>query len=163
MEISYALPEGPATVRIDRSGSGLLVTVLRPGQPPAVHPLDAWSLRQGRLTFQWDGRRWTGYVAQDGAARLVALEGQIWRLQPPRPRSRPTETTGASLTAAMPGKVLDVLVQPGDEVAAGATLVIVEAMKMELRIAAPAGGVVGQVLVRPGDVVDQGQRLVEFG
>lgn len=165
MEVRYALPTGPVTVRVDRAESGLVVTILRPDRPATVHEIERWGARQGRLVFHLGDRRWTAYVAKDGQARLVALDGQTWRLEPPRlrPRSRSAEADGASLAARMPGKVLDVLAQPGQEVEAGATLVVVEAMKMELRVTAPAAGRVAQVFVRPGDVVDQGQRLVELG
>ncbi len=163
MEIRYGLPEGAASIRVDRAEAGLVVTILRPDHPPAVYEIEQWGSKQDRVVFQSGGRRWTGHVAKDGQARLVALGGQVWRLEPPQPRLRQMETAGASLTATMPGKVLDVLVRPGQEVAAGATLAILEAMKMELRVTAPAGGVVAQVFIQPGDIVDQGQRLVEFG
>lgn len=150
-------------MRVDRAETGFVVTILRPDRPPMVYEVGQWAARQGRLSFETNGRRWTAFVAKDGQAQLVALDGQTWRLDPPRPRARQSEAAGASLTAQMPGKVLDVLVQPGQEVGAGAALVIVEAMKMELRVTAPVAGLVTQVFVRAGDVVDQGQRLVEFG
>lgn len=163
MEVRYTLPEGTATVRVDRAETGLVVTILRPDRPPTVYEVGQWAARQGRLSFETNGRRWTAFVAKDGQAQLVAMDGQTWRLEPPRPRARQNEAAGASLTAQMPGKVLDVLVQPGQEVEAGVTLVVIEAMKMELRVTAPVAGVVTQVFVSAGDVVDQGQRLVEFG
>lgn len=162
MEKRYDLPQGATTIRVDRSGSGLVVTILHPDRPPTVYEIEQWGARQGRLSLQTNGRRWTAFVAKDGKTQLVALDGQTWRLEPPRPRARQREAAGADLTAQMPGKVLDVLVQPGQEVEAGVTLVVVEAMKMELRITAPVTGVVAQVFVSAGDVVDQGQRLVEF-
>ena len=62
----------------------------------------------------------------------------------------------------MPGRVLDVLVRAGDVVRKGDTLVLLEAMKMELRIAAPADGSVVHVRCAAGDVVERGQVLVEL-
>ena len=62
----------------------------------------------------------------------------------------------------MPGRVLDVLVAPGDRVQKGDTLVLLEAMKMELRIQAPADGEVSRVLCAAGQVVERGQVLVEM-
>jgi biotin carboxyl carrier protein len=59
----------------------------------------------------------------------------------------------------MPGTVLAVHVQPGDTVSAGQLLMIVEAMKMEHRIAAPHSGVVGEVRAHPGDQVSGGDLL----
>ncbi|MCB0002281.1 MAG: acetyl-CoA carboxylase biotin carboxyl carrier protein subunit, partial [Anaerolineae bacterium] len=55
-----------------------------------------------------------------------------------------------------------VLVSAGDAVERGETLVLLEAMKMELRITAPAGGTVTGVRCKAGDVVDRGQVLVEI-
>jgi len=54
------------------------------------------------------------------------------------------------------------LVQEGQEVEAGAPLVLLEAMKMELRITAPNAGVVRSVSVSAGEIVDQGQELVSL-
>ncbi len=68
----------------------------------------------------------------------------------------------AAFTAPMPGSVLEVTVEAGAEVAAGTTLVVVEAMKMEHPIKAPTDGVVTDVHVRTGDRVDAGSPLVSF-
>jgi biotin carboxyl carrier protein len=65
-----------------------------------------------------------------------------------------------AVKAIMPGKIVRVLVQEGDEVKAGQVVAILEAMKMENELAAPAAGRVQQVLVKPGATVEQGQSLV---
>ena len=62
----------------------------------------------------------------------------------------------------MRGLVLDVLVGEGDLVDQGDTLVLLEAMKMELRITAPASGQVIRVRCQPGQIVERGQPLVEI-
>jgi len=62
--------------------------------------------------------------------------------------------------APMPGHVLDVRIRPGDSVAAGAVLVVLEAMKMEHSLAAPWDGTVKSVAVKPGDRVEEGADLV---
>jgi 3-methylcrotonyl-CoA carboxylase alpha subunit len=62
----------------------------------------------------------------------------------------------------MAGKVIRVFVQPGEQVKAGATLVIIEAMKMEQQIVAPRDGVVSHVLCREGEQVTAGMELVVF-
>jgi methylmalonyl-CoA carboxyltransferase 1.3S subunit len=54
-------------------------------------------------------------------------------------------------------------VSEGDTVERGQTLVILEAMKMELRVTAPEAGRVKRLLVQMGDVVERGQALVEIG
>lgn len=60
------------------------------------------------------------------------------------------------------GTVLEVRCKPGDKVAAGKDLVVIEAMKMETVIAAPAAGTVKAVLVAAGDAVRENQTLVEM-
>jgi 3-methylcrotonyl-CoA carboxylase alpha subunit len=62
--------------------------------------------------------------------------------------------------APMPGHVLDVRIRPGDSVAAGTVLVVLEAMKMEHSLAAPWDGTVKAVAVKPGDRVEEGVDLV---
>jgi propionyl-CoA carboxylase alpha chain len=60
----------------------------------------------------------------------------------------------------MPGKVVDVLVQPGARVQAGDLLLLLEAMKMEHRLTAPADGVVREVRVSTGEQVANGAVLI---
>ncbi len=61
----------------------------------------------------------------------------------------------------MPGQVRAVLVDAGADVKAGQTLVLLEAMKMELQVKAPHAGKVAAVLVTVGQAVERGQRLVD--
>jgi biotin carboxyl carrier protein len=68
-------------------------------------------------------------------------------------------TAAGSLLAAMPGAVVRVLAGEGDAVTAGQPLVVLEAMKMEHTVAAPADGVLSDLRVRQGDQVDTGQVL----
>lgn len=67
------------------------------------------------------------------------------------------------LRAPMPGLVVRVLAQPGQEVGAGQGLVVLEAMKMENELKAAAAGTVDRVHVTPGQAVEKGAVLVSFG
>ena len=67
---------------------------------------------------------------------------------------------GQTLTAPLPGKITHVAVRPGDQVAAGDTLVVIEAMKMENEFKASAAGTVADVRVQPGQAVNPGDVLV---
>ena len=69
---------------------------------------------------------------------------------------------GGSLTAPMPGRIVQVVAEPGVAVEAGAPLIVMEAMKMENELAAPAAGVVSRVHVAPGDAVEAGALLCEL-
>ncbi|MEP6971565.1 MAG: biotin/lipoyl-containing protein, partial [Betaproteobacteria bacterium] len=69
---------------------------------------------------------------------------------------------GGRLTAPMPGKVLSFAVKAGDKVRKGQALAVMEAMKMEHTIAAPADGTVAELLYAPGDQVTEGSELLKM-
>ena len=60
----------------------------------------------------------------------------------------------------MPGKIIDIKVKPGDAVTYGQVVIVMEAMKMETEIVAPAAGTVASVNVHTGDAVETGAVLV---
>ena len=64
--------------------------------------------------------------------------------------------------APMPGTIISIAVQPGDQVDTGQDVCVLEAMKMKNRISAPRAGVIDQVHVSPGQQVQQGEVLVTF-
>jgi 3-methylcrotonyl-CoA carboxylase alpha subunit len=66
------------------------------------------------------------------------------------------------LTAPMPGKVVSFAVKVGDVVRRGQTLAVMDAMKMEHTIAAPADGTVAELLYAPGDQVAEGAELLKL-
>ncbi|HMZ87168.1 MAG TPA: 3-methylcrotonyl-CoA carboxylase, partial [Giesbergeria sp.] len=72
------------------------------------------------------------------------------------------QSEGGRLTAPMPGKVVSFAVQAGDTVTKGQPLAVMEAMKMEHTIAAPADGVVQELLYAPGDQVAEGAELLKL-
>lgn len=92
----------------------------------------------------------------------LQFEGREYHLFDASQRRRPPATGAGDLRAPMAGKIIRVLVQPGEHVKAGATLLILEAMKMEQQITAPRDGVVTRLLCREGDQVTAGTELVVF-
>jgi acetyl/propionyl-CoA carboxylase alpha subunit len=130
----------------------------------------------GSGPFDWAGHRvaagdephrWT--VDGDPAAAAAAdatvwtsLEDGTWELES-GPRERDVEQTAhAEVAAPMPGVVIAAHAQSDRRVRRGELLFVVEAMKMELRVEAPADGTVTRVLARVGQQVERGQRLAEF-
>lgn len=79
----------------------------------------------------------------------------------PAPAAAPAPVAAADKTvsAPMPGNILSVSVKPGDVVKSGDTLMILEAMKMENEILAPADGTIDQVFVQKGSTVETGAAL----
>ena len=69
---------------------------------------------------------------------------------------------GGRLTAPMPGKVISFAVKAGDKVSKGQPLAVMEAIKMEHTIAAPADGTVKELLYGPGDQVAEGAELLRL-
>jgi len=115
------------------------------------------------------GRRERVYVAGAGSQRWAWWNGQLFHstgARPDQPR-RPAAAVASgaatqSLTAPMPATVARVLVAAGDHVESGQTVVLLEAMKMELPVRALGQGTVKTVHCRPGDLVAAYQELVEI-
>ena len=97
---------------------------------------------------------------KEAGEMTLQFEGREYRLFDANQRRRPAPTRAGDLHAPMAGKIIRVLVQPGEHVKAGATLLILEAMKMEQHIIAPHDGVVTRLLCREGDQVTAGIELV---
>ena len=72
-------------------------------------------------------------------------------------------TGSQSLTSGMPGKIVDILVKPGEEISANQPVLIMEAMKMENEMKAPQDTKVKEILVEPGQSVEAGATLIVFG
>ena len=75
----------------------------------------------------------------------------------------PPATAAHAVHAQMPGKVLKLLLNPGDSVNEGQPILVLEAMKMEVPVNAPAGGVVASIDVAIGEQVANGQQLATIG
>jgi biotin carboxyl carrier protein len=109
------------------------------------------SLGRGRWALSPAGERWEVEVLDERARHIRSLTNGADR-----------QHVAPVLKAPMPGLVLRVQVAPGQSVAQGAGLVVLEAMKMENELKAPASAVVKAVRVQPGEAVEKGQVLVEF-
>ena len=121
--------------------------------------------KDGKLELLIDGKRLTAYVSSDNAKRWVTINGQTFVL---------TKSSGAphgshghhhsagELTAPMPGQVRAVNVREGEAVTKGQTLLVLEAMKMEIRIQAPRAGIVQKLFVNQGQTVEREQMLIEI-
>jgi acetyl-CoA/propionyl-CoA carboxylase biotin carboxyl carrier protein len=111
-----------------------------------------------------DGRPVRYLFHRQGSRLRIALKGELHEFEvddrPTGGRSSSRTSTSPETRSPMPGKVLQVSVAPGDRVAAGDPLLILEAMKMENVLFAEIDGVVEAVHVAAGEMVEPGKVLV---
>jgi 3-methylcrotonyl-CoA carboxylase alpha subunit len=106
----------------------------------------------------------TASVLRHAADLVVMLADGNYRLSlvdPLAPRAA-DDAEGGRLTAPMPGKVTEVRVESGARVRRGEILMVLEAMKMEHAIVAPADGRIANVNFAAGDAVEEGADLIDF-
>jgi pyruvate carboxylase subunit B len=106
---------------------------------------------RGRYRLWLDGHRYDTEALDSRARAIRDMQAAVAKPAGPAP-----------LRAPMPGLIVQLRVQVGDNVAAGDGLVVMEAMKMENELRAPAGGTVRAVHVSVGAAVEKGALLVEL-
>lgn len=161
-QFSYQVGDELKTVTVEQVGDRFRVSI-----GDRVYDVAARQHQPGEFDLEVEGQHWRGYVAGDGSRRYVAIAGETWVLEKPRPRQQGqhgahSATDSGRLEATMPGLVREVLAIEGTAVKRGDTLVVLEAMKMELRLTAPYAGRVRRVHCAAGQVVERGQVLVEL-
>ena len=126
--------------------------------------LETGQFPTGEIELQFNGLRRTLNVYEEGAATHVfAPEGATRIVAVDRlAHAGDTHAEAGRLTAPMPGKVVSFAVKAGDKVSRGQALAVMEAMKMEHTIAAPADGTVEELLYVPGDQVAEGAELLRI-
>jgi len=134
--------------------------------------LDGSRLVLGDRSFEWDelgpgdyllrqdGVQRRCVVARSGNERWIWIDGHIHHLEVASESRRRAGAPAGQLTSPMPGLVLKVLVQPGEAVRSGQTLVVLEAMKMQYEMMSPRDGTVARVEAREGQQVAGGVALV---
>lgn len=149
-----------------------------PGEAARVRVGDVWcSVRSGAddallvRAVGEDGPQHTVHLSPGRRPTHAASGGEVLDIEIMSAQEAALETALASagggssngtIKAPMPGRVVRVLVSDGDVVEADASLLIVEAMKMENEVRAPGSGVVRRVSVAAGDTVEAGQLLCEI-
>ena len=146
---------GAREYRVTIADDGL--TIVDDADPLRVRVVGAGEARVGRETAR------PAWVATAGETQWVFFDGEVFEFEVPREgrRRAPTAVRG-SLSAPMPASVVRVDVAPGDRVRKGDSLIILEAMKMELPVRAPADGIVAAVHCTAGDLVKPGVPLIDL-
>lgn len=140
-------------------GQAHRVTCLAAG--PAAAAAGAATVEE--LALEIDGVTCRALVARTRDRVLVSLGGRAYAFETGEEGPGAHAGAGSGLvTAPMPGKVLSVLVAPGDVVAVGQAVVVLEAMKMESTLGAEVAGRVRSVAAVAGALVAAGDVLVEI-
>ncbi|PVY90434.1 3-methylcrotonyl-CoA carboxylase alpha subunit [Acidovorax sp. 99] len=161
-EFEFGGEHAKALLTYERGG-GLHLKVGE-GDAAVAGPLVFGAAPQGAIELQFAGQRTRAAVYAQGevdhvftplgATQITAIDLLA--------HAGEAAAEGGRLTAPMPGKVVSFAVKAGDKVAKGQPLAVMEAMKMEHTIAAPADGVVQELLYAPGDQVTEGAELLKL-
>jgi biotin carboxyl carrier protein len=121
----------------------------------------------GEFSLRIDGQPHTTYFAMNGVTRFVAYEGKTYTLTAATRRAARHDSAHAhsdedAIRAPMPGQVRGVQAKAGDVVERGQTLLILEAMKMEIKVQSPRAGRIAKILVKPGELVEREQVVAEI-
>ena len=153
----------PGTAVLTYGHGGSLHLALVDGEVQVAGPLVFAETAQG-IDVQFEGQRMTAAVYAQGeldhvftgrgATQILSIDLLA--------HAGEAQAEGGRLTAPMPGKVVSFAVKAGDKVSKGQPLAVMEAMKMEHTIAAPADGTVQELLYAPGDQVSEGAELLKI-
>jgi 3-methylcrotonyl-CoA carboxylase alpha subunit len=159
-QVTYQTGQGTVKITLERKVDGTVMATV--GEHS--YDLSASPTADGGWLLEHGDRRVQVYTASDGMRRFAQMAGgPVYALSVAEPSARRRSGAAANegrLTAQMPGQVIDVLVQSGEAVSAGQPLVILEAMKMEIRVAAPSDGTVREIFIQKGETVERDQQLL---
>jgi len=135
------------------------------------YEFEVLDVQPGQLALRFPARGGAStviYWAVENSRLWVAQNGCTYRLEKPAPRRAASPSgegaaAGEEVRAPMPAQVRAIQVAQGEAVERGQTLLLLEAMKMEIRIKSPANGRVARLLVSDGQAVEKDQVLVEIG
>lgn len=118
------------------------------------------------------GKSYEAYVSPNEEKWEILLRGRLYQAEVEDEREKRLRAAGGAgatesgeyhLKAPMPGLVVAIPVEEGQEVTKGQVLLILESMKMQNELKAPRDGVITRIKVRPGETVEQKQTLLSVG
>jgi acetyl/propionyl-CoA carboxylase alpha subunit len=150
---------GEAVLDIVAEGDGYAIS-----QGGATSLVKVVEEAEGRMVLLIDGRRVVATVSADGQRQWVTVGGQtvVLTKSSARRKGAASHDDSSELSAPMPGQVRAVNVKSGEKVSKGQVLIILEAMKMEIRVQAPFDGLVSAVNAQVGQTVEREQMLVKM-
>jgi biotin carboxyl carrier protein len=161
MMLEVEIDGGIRRLELEPAGAGYVIRT--DGRAIAA---DLCELAPGVLSLLMDGRSFRCIHVPSPDERMIAVRGEQYRIAVTDPRSlrgqrkRPGVGNGKlQIKASIPGRVAQVLVAAGDEVAAHQAILVIEAMKMQNELKAAREGRVAEVRVAVGEAVAAGQVL----
>ncbi len=157
VDLNFADGERQIVVRAHFRPNGFVLDL--PGGPMTA---EGEAAADGSLKARLDGVALTARVVHTGTALTVFARGDAQSVEFIDPRLASLAATGTAgrLVAPMPGTIIRIAVERGQEVTKGTALVVVEAMKMEHTVTAPRDGRVKALNFGVGDLVDEGAELL---
>lgn len=159
--LSARVVEEEFSVRLD--GHAASVRAASGDDPLEV---DTQYLGHGRVVLRAGGTAHVAWVVEDGDRRWVFVDGDVTIVEVTDGTARPARRAAAdghpTLCAPMPATVVRIVAPVGTRVPRGATIVLLEAMKMELPLRAPHDAVVTAIRCREGELVQPNVVLVEL-
>ncbi|MGB8644616.1 MAG: biotin/lipoyl-containing protein [Anaerolineae bacterium] len=164
MRFTYQMGDQVYTLDVEKKNQGY-----RASLNGETYEIEFVRSEPGGLSFILGDHSHLAHVAVDGANRWVFMDGRSFVLKAPTPvagRTRGAAGHAGSgdklVLSPMPGQVRAVQVEQNASVEKGETLLLLEAMKMEIRVQSPRAGRVTRLLVQQGQTVDRDQVLVEL-
>ncbi|UCC80766.1 MAG: biotin/lipoyl-binding protein [Candidatus Zixiibacteriota bacterium] len=164
MEFEFLLDGEIYLIKIDGNPSGEYKAVIADKE----YQFSASNISPNEFSILLDKKNMKAYVAESDERIYVHVGGKIIKLGKPGAAAGGFGGTGGEfgvkdeISTPMPGKVVTVLVNEGDQVKSGQPLVIVESMKMENEIKSPTAGQVVAVNFSNGDLVEPGQPIIKL-
>lgn len=160
MQYTYESKGVSHSVQLEKQSDGSYLAKIGDAQ----YKVNASQMPDGAWLVHLDGERFLVHTATAKEMRYLHIDGVQYQVEKSTGRKRRTGASGAvgDLKAEMPGQVIDVRIALGDTVQAGQVLLVLEAMKMEIRITAPYAGTVAKLMAKKGELVERGQVLVEI-
>jgi biotin carboxyl carrier protein len=156
----YQLLDHVYEIQLERQGDHYLATV-----DGETFQLEILNDSPGQLSLRFQGKPVRLYWAEDHGQKWISFDGCTYLLEKPTPKTNQLDQMKqkSGLTRApMPAQVQAIPIHSGDIVHAGETLMLLEAMKMEIRITAPIAGKVFRIHVEEGQFVRRDELLVEL-
>lgn len=125
-------------------------------------PWRVTALPDGRFRLDNGDRTLIADAVRDGATSWIWIDGHLFEVTPPSTSRARASHDDDALIPQMSAKVIRLLVAEGQSVAQGETLVVLEAMKMEMPIKSPRAGVIRKLNCAEGDLVQPGTPVVEL-